>query len=269
MRMNKTFKELLSKQEQLYESLAQLVEEHGVALAILHNSMETDHFVNDFVFYCVTKGCKSTKSILALIDNSLPEDALTLCRSVYECYINASYAITHPEHIDHLTTKKVGLHSGIFIYQITRKGRYNPRIIVNTETGEEMESGPTIESLVKGTGYAEDQPIHEILYPFLSEHAHVHMMASGNYRSLGVPSKYDFSRTDNITQAIFTGAYVSLLLFSRAASFASREGETPDQTQLIMETRIILLQVLKIMCFEDDFFGFDELIIKRIERCLE
>lgn len=244
---------------EIVETLAALIEKHGRALAILHDSTETKYFVNDFVFYCAAKGCKATRAIIALIELKHPEEVFMLTRVVYECYLNAAFAINNPQHIDHLVTKKVGLYTGDYRFQITPNGRLNRRKIENMKNGELMEAGPSIEMLAQGSGYEADVAIHELIYPFLSEHIHIHMMASGNYRNASDQTKYEITGNYNMPGAVGLISYVSFLLLSLISVYAPG-----DRTTQLLVIGSQLHSSLGLIKYEDEMSELGGLMVKRI-----
>lgn len=208
--------------DEIVESLDAFVYHYSIAEALAFKSHVGDAIVlNDFRHYCITKATKHLKATSILIDEGYGEDALILIRSAYECYISLSSSIHDPEiAIQSLVYDKIALYSGRAKYVQTKNGKIDFRSILRENSDTPTNSPPSLEKLVAQTGFEEDKDLHRQIYSFLSEHAHVHMMGSGNYRDDG---KYITERDSQNVNAMMLGLYVSLMLLSLGLSIEDVE----------------------------------------------
>lgn len=196
------------------------VDNYSVAKAIYFDDFKNrDFIVNDFLHFCFAKSCKSLLAVEALIKIHCSEDALIILRSAYENYIHITYLLNHPESIDEFVQKKVGLHTGTFKYAETSRGKINRRNIIDSETNELLPFGVSNMRMLEGSRHSLDCEVYNVMYPFLSEHVHTHMMASGSYRDRTVQWKYTYSRGANDLQALTLSVYISVLLLNEAVDF--------------------------------------------------
>lgn len=195
----------------------QIVFEYGTADAIAENNFSHQRVVHDYVFYCFTKACKTLMAISLLIDNKLPEDAMILLRSVYESYLHIVYVLNNPNHIDDLVQKKIGLSIGRLKHPISKKGDKKFNQVIDSQTGEISTYGIGMSTLVNGSKYQFDKAVHTVMFPFLSEHTHPNMIASGNYRENDI--YYSYWEASNTLQSAFFAVYVSTLILSEALAF--------------------------------------------------
>ncbi|WP_225977460.1 hypothetical protein [Nostoc sp. CENA543] len=89
--------------------------------------------------------------------------------------------------------------------------------VIDSETGEISTYGISISTLVYGSTYQFDKEVHTFMFPFLSEHTHPNMMASGNYRSDDI--YYSYWQASNTLQSAFFSVYLSTLILSEALTF--------------------------------------------------
>lgn len=156
-----------------------LVDEYGIAEVILWKSSQ--HVANDFLYFCVTRSCKTLMAVKTLILRGLPEDALILTRSLYENYVNIVYVLNNPEDIDHVARRKLGVSIGHYRFAQTPKGKIDRRTVVDPESGEHLPFGLSLEKLAGGSRHIEDHDVHGLLYSYLSEYTHPNLVALGSY----------------------------------------------------------------------------------------
>jgi len=195
----------------------EIVFEYGTADAIAEDDFSQQIVVHDYVFYCFTKACKSLMSVSLLLDNRLPEDAMILLRSVYESYLHIVYVLQNPERIDDFVQKKIGLYTGRLKHPVSKKGNKLANQVIDSETGEILTYGIGMSTLFYGSKYQFDKEVHTVMFPFLSEHTHPNMIASGNYRDDDI--YYSYWQASNTLQSAFFAVYLSTLILSEALTF--------------------------------------------------
>ncbi|OCQ90654.1 hypothetical protein BCD64_28770 [Nostoc sp. MBR 210] len=195
----------------------EIVFEYGTADAITEDDFSQDVVVHDYVFYCFTKACKSLIAVSLLLDNRLPEDAMIILRSVYESYLHIVYILQNPKQIDEFVQKKIGLYTGRFKHPVSKKGNKMSNQVIDSETGEISNYGIGMSTLVYGSKYQFDKEVHTVMFPFLSEHTHPNMIASGNYREDDI--YYSYWEASNTLQSTFFAVYLSTLILSEALTF--------------------------------------------------
>ncbi|MBE9205838.1 hypothetical protein IQ244_04780 [Nostoc sp. LEGE 06077] len=205
------FKRRLGSQICLFQ---EIVFEYATADAIAEDDFSQEIVVHDYVFYCFTKACKSLMAVSLLLDNRLPEDAMILLRSVYESYLHIVYVLQNPDHIDDFVQKKIGIYTGRFKHPVSKKGNKMCNQVIDSETGEISTYGIGISTLVHGSKYQFDKEVHTVMFPFLSEHTHPNMIASGNYREDDI--YYSYWQASNTLQSAFYAVYISTLILSEA-----------------------------------------------------
>ncbi|EGQ7962919.1 hypothetical protein HRO21_004640, partial [Vibrio parahaemolyticus] len=159
--------------------LASIIESHGQVIA-LHKSDKTQcDLVHDYIFLCLTKGTRSLSSADLLITESYLEDALIVARSSYESYLNGAYVFNNPDKVKELLVTKLGVARGVFSHPLNKNGHLNRTKVTNPLTGDIEDYGVTVAKMAKNTPYPFDDVVHYLLYQFLSEFTHVHIVSSG------------------------------------------------------------------------------------------
>ncbi len=207
--------DLLYEFDDLIQSLDAYVHHYSIAESVLFDNFSHRALVlNDFMHYCVTKGVKHLKASYLLAVEGFGEDSLILIRSAYEAYISLCCAIELPDlAIDSFVFDKIALKSNRSRYLRTKSGRVDFRKIIDEKSGDQRDSPPSIEKIVSLIGNSIDQDLHREIYNFLSEHSHVHMIGSGNYRK---GAKYSTELDCQVNSAIMFGVYFSILLLDRS-----------------------------------------------------
>ena len=168
-----------------------------------------DHQVSDFVYFCLTKSCKSLIGTQALIKAGCGEDALTLIRTVYESYLKMVYVAHNPNDVSQFVSIPIGISSNFYSFAKTRKNKTDFRKVKDLATGTELPAPMSIEKIAMQSPYEDDRKFHHTLYTYLSENAHPHMMASGNYRTHPDEKRYTYQNSNNTQKALIFGIYVS------------------------------------------------------------
>jgi hypothetical protein len=247
-------------QEQVF--LAQsIVFEYGTADALIEERISDNIIVHDYVYYCFTKSCKTLRAILPLLQQGLAEDAMTLLRGVYENYLHIVFVIGHPERIHDFVWKKIAVRTGRLQPALSTKGKRIPGKMEDTETGEVMSYGIGMSALADGSRYTADPSIHVIIHPYLSEHTHPNMLASGNYRE---DVHYSFWNSTNTLQAAFFAIYLSTITLAEALGF-ERFAEERVVKQACRRGSAAVGKALRTMDFSEEFADLPARIHLRLE----
>lgn len=116
--------------------LEAVVFEYGTADALIEDDFSEAIVVHDYVHYCFTKSCKTLRGVEHLLNQGLPEDAMTLLRGVYENYLHIVFVIQNPERIGDFVWKKIALRTGRLQPALSAKGKRIPGKMLDTATGE-------------------------------------------------------------------------------------------------------------------------------------
>jgi len=169
--------------------------------------------------FCFTKSTRSMNAINNLLTNGFCEDALILGRSAYECYLNAAFILTNQDRINDVVAAKIGVYFGKFEHPVSQKGRELTHRIIHPETGKEVKFGIGFNELAENSFRKTDKNYHTVLYSFLSEFVHVHMISSGSFRS-DTNESYDPNiNCSGIYQSILLCAFVSWLNLDAALHY--------------------------------------------------
>lgn len=237
------FDRLLNWTQELSRSLGAYVSHYGIAEAIAFQAGSPAIAISDFFHYCIAKGSKHIRAALVLIDHEFPEDAIVLSRAAYECYVSAAYAKAQGiQAIDDLVYNAVGLNAGTVEYARTKTGSWDYRRLVDKESGTFYNVPPSIERMIRNTGYPADALVHRQYYGFSSEHAHVNMAGSGNYRE---GASYTDRGNRQRPNAVFLSAYVTVTLLGIAVATADVDKE--EKTRIRRELRQATKQIYRIL----------------------
>lgn len=124
------------------------------------------HQISDFIYFCITKSCKSLIGIQALIKAGCPEDAITLVRSIYESYLKIVYVAHHLNEIDQFVSLPIGISEKYYPFAKTKKNKPDFRNVVDPRTGSKLSVPMSIEKLALNNPYPEDRELHNCLYGF-------------------------------------------------------------------------------------------------------
>lgn len=173
---------LSSRLDHYFETIKAIVSNYFLAEVLAFNDHQRAYLIHDWCSFCMTKSCQSLATITLILKAGYPEDALILLRSVYECYLSTVFVLNNPDRIDDFIQKPVGILTGRYHHPETKNKRINYKRIIVKETGEVIPYSVTIRQLAKGSPYASDIKLYDVLYLFLSEMVHPHIVNSGNYR---------------------------------------------------------------------------------------
>ena len=237
------FDRLLNWIRELSESLSAFVSHYGIAEAIVFEAGPPAIAIDDFFHYCLAKASKHIRAGLVLIDHGFPEDAIVLSRAAYECYVSAAYARTQGVGAIHdLVYNTVGLDAGTVEYVRTKAGRQDYRRLVDVETGTFYDAPPSTEKMIRNTGYPDDATVHRRYYGFSSQHAHVNMAGSGNYRE---GAKYTDSGNAQKANAVFLTSYVAVTLLGIAINTSDMDEQ--EKSRIKRELRHTIKQINNVL----------------------
>jgi len=223
--------------------LSAFIYHYGIAEGIALNTGTPAIAIDDFFYYCLAKGSKHIRAAMVLVENELPEDAIVVSRAAYECYVCAAYAIAHgTKAIDDLVYNPVGLDAGTVEYARTKTGKWNYRQLVDKATETVFDAPPSIERMVLSTGYTDDAVVHRHYYGFSSQHAHVNMAGSGNYRDGAAYTDHGNGQRQN---AIFLAGYVTAVIVAMAIENTDMDGR--EKARIAKELRIAVRQINEVL----------------------
>jgi hypothetical protein len=249
---------------------SKIIQKYGkvVVLQKRSKSQATDQndLVHDYVFFCYTKGTRSLLAANILLTEGLFEDAKIVIRSVYECYINASFAFRNPDKIDDLIELRVGEYFGTYTHPISKKGSIIRKKLIHPITKEVIDFNTSVAKMASNTNKEWDAKVHPLLYSFLSEFTHVHMIASGSYRN---DTEDWYSVNPDFEAAYYSialSAYISWLLFDSALEFIKSNGLV--QKTLIKQHQKsirLLLRIFSKIEFQEKLQPLQESLINRLK----
>jgi len=144
----------------------------GEAIAPKRSDSDVARFQRQYLLFCATKAVKTHKAVSLLIREQLPEDLMSLARSVYETYLHMVWALIRPQDAHAVSAAKIGLMTGTHEFEVTRNGRINRRAVVDKRTGVVQPMQIAMSQLAELSTLAEDGAVHQGLYSLLSQHVH-------------------------------------------------------------------------------------------------
>lgn len=187
-----------------------LLEEYGKC-AVVSGQQNLEDCLHDYSIFCVAKSRKTISAIDLLLTNNHPEDALVLCRSVYESYLHLAFIYKNPEKINELVAAKVGSYMGIYEHPKSKKGKPIWDKIVSPD-GEVVGLGVPLIEMASHTGFHYDESVHIPFYSLLSEYCHSHFITAESYMDEAKEMFAVVQSFHNIFQATIYSLYVSFLL---------------------------------------------------------
>ncbi|MES2838116.1 MAG: DUF5677 domain-containing protein [Bacteroidota bacterium] len=232
-----------------------LLKKYGLP-KFINNQESSDYLLVTFdvVLFCFTKSLRLHKSIDAIIGISNYEDAFALLRGSYEAYVYMAYLNNDPMRVTD-SIFKIGVQAGIYVHPLNKKGKTIKNKIIDTRDNNIYDYGAGIFERVSGSKNVEDIQIHNTIYPFLSEHCHIHFITSGNYRDERT-KKIKYS-VNNITHEqylnfLFLKTFIYTNIFCEVAQYFSLTSkEKLLASELISENKRFLSAILKIVSFND------------------
>lgn len=246
-----------------------IIEEFGELKATKSEEYRQEDHLHDFYFYCLTKAARSTDAMDVLLTKGFPEDAMTVARTIYECYLHLAYIQRHEERIDDFVGFKIWAYGDLSVHPKTKRGRPIYQKVIDPASQEERELGASLIEMASNTAEAEDKAIHNGFYSLLSEFAHLHFIAAGSYWSKDEAS-YDFSEVSkNTWQSIIWGLYCTWLIVESLTSFRLiDEDYRLAANELSKESSILLLDALERINFDKGISGLKEKLVRRLGGCL-
>lgn len=172
---------LESEAERLPYILGKLIADASDQVDNLPDTIEL--FKHTFALFALTRGAKSFRAIGRLIDGHLNEDALNVCRAVYESYLTIVYLLARPEEWFQLVNAKIGLEAGTHTFGTSKRGKPNRRVIVELATGREVRAEISTYEMAVASPHRADADLHGHLYSLLSAYTHPHPAVVGHYLS--------------------------------------------------------------------------------------
>jgi hypothetical protein len=235
-----------------------IVQEHAIARNISAPETEKYHSLHDYVFFCTTKSLKTLRAIKRLIPNGFGEDALALCRSIYENYLAINYVLHYPTTINSFVAGKVGLHSGDFNLK-------KQRLIVDNETGGVVGEKISTYRMAKESPHKEDIGIYNFLYRYLSEFTHPDIMGLEAYLD---GDRFNASRPFKVYHTTIYGLFSMLLLLDILSSLKTlRPRFKQDLIRYIKSAARSLQKVVQYMRSNDGSDAVPKLFAARLRRC--
>src|SRR4030042_2128132 len=155
----------------------------------------------EYINFCITKTIKTLRGIRILLDNFLSDEALILCRSIYENFLHIVFIKKYPEKIDDLVKAKIGLQTGTHEYKKTSKGKLDKRIIVEKKTLKEFEGHISAHRMAEASSCHIDVELFDEMYRGLSDFTHPSIFVIDSYVSaIG----FDHLKSTTYEQSCFT-----------------------------------------------------------------
>jgi hypothetical protein len=136
-----------------------------------------------YIFFCFTRTLKTLRTIRFLLHEHLSDEALMLCRSIYENYLHIIFIKKNPEKVRDLVNARIGIQIGTYEYKRTPKGKLNYRIIIEKETQEEFEGHISALRMAKASSSSFDVKLFNYLYKELSKFIHPNFLNIDSYMS--------------------------------------------------------------------------------------
>jgi hypothetical protein len=202
-------RKLINSQLSLFEKLIDI---NGEVICIKKNQseIEFEDLFHDFIFFALTKTYKSFRASLILADNFFQEDSQVIIRTIYENYLSIKYVSKTPSEIYHFTYKALGISTNQLSHPLSKNGRLQKNKILNPKTGDIEEFGLSITKMAENLESDHEIVLHKILYPYLCEHTHLNMIASGNYRN-NEDNKYLYDSLEGYYDPFIYQAYLLIL----------------------------------------------------------
>jgi hypothetical protein len=220
----------------------------------------------EYINFCITKTIKTLRGIRILLDNFMSDEALILCRSIYENFLHIAFIKKNPEKIDDLVKAKIGLRTGTHEYKKTNTGRLDKRIIVEKETSKEYESHISAYRMAESSRCHLDVELFNDLYRGLSEFTHPSIFSIDSYVS---EKGFDHLKSTTYERSFFYSIFLSALILSEVKTLDNIQNQLINDIQTFLNRiRSKLLQVL--ICLESisSSANYDISTLARLkERC--
>jgi tetratricopeptide (TPR) repeat protein len=217
---------------QLFNRLLQFsIDHYGIVKGL--TSKKSTAVIYDYVFFCVTKSCKTLSVIESLLELGKPEDAQMLLYSVYRNYLSVAYLIRHPDSIEFFVKLPILVANGEIKRPVDDGGVIDATKFTNEK--DILPLYPSLSTLLKGIANPEDVIVHnDYLDPQLSDHVYSNFMTSGNYRN-AESTWYRYNTNGVPTQPILISAYLQVLLLKEIRNFVNEDKLTRQIDKFINE----------------------------------
>ncbi len=232
--------------------------------------VRTDESVrHDYLFFCLSKSLRSIKASHLLIKENYYEDTFTLVRSVYEVYLHMSYVQNYPDKIHKVVASKLGVYFDIFEHPLRKDGKPLKHKAVDQTTGKEYLINLSLLELSQNTRFKSDEDIYPLLYSYLSEYAHVHMISIGSYQSQQKKKfTLDSDPGTKLFQTTLMTLFTSWLILNEVSLFEFSKKDKKRITKQLFDSGILLFNYIGGLEFQGKLTDLQENILKRINDVL-
>ena len=162
-----------------------LIETKGKVICITKKQEEIKFkdLFHDFAYFVLFKSYKSFRASLLLAENFFQEDSQVILRAIYENYLAIKFVSKTPREVYHFTYKVLGVSTELISHPVSKNGRLQKNKIVNPNNGNIESFGLGMSKMAQSLESEYEVKLHKSFYPYLCEHSHLNMIASGNYRN--------------------------------------------------------------------------------------
>lgn len=140
----------------------ELVDAYSFAEAIMYDSSQHSHILNDYLHFCYAKSARSFSATLRLIKCNFREDAFILLRTIYENYLHFWYVLQAPHTLDSFVKAKIGRSTRELEHPKSGTGRHLK--VIDRETRELHDYGRSISELAKNGSPRITHEFHELFF---------------------------------------------------------------------------------------------------------
>lgn len=138
--------------------------------------------------------------------------------------------------------------------------------MVHPVTGEVIDISVTPKFMAENTYNIYDSKVHDDLYSFFSEYAHVHMIASGSYRRDDEKWYTTETDTDSLYYTIFLSLYVAWLLLNMIIIYLeSRQKNIQDIVEFLDVIKLYLIIIVTKLEFGEKILPLKDNLINRLK----
>jgi hypothetical protein len=256
----------LEKNLEIFESI---IEKYG---KIKTNKMtKTDEsLIHDFLYFCLTKSTRTLNASYILIKENFFEDVFTLIRSAYETYLHISYIQKNPDDIRKIINSKLGVYFEIFQHPTTKNGKQLKHKAIDPESGKEYSLNISLQELSKNTMYSSDVKIYPKFYAYLSEYAHVHMIAVGSYQSQKtLKFLVNSSAETKLFQVTLMTLFTNWLILDSLSNFNISKKDKKEIDKKVTESGIFLFNYIGGLDFDERLLDLQAYILERLNCVLK
>ncbi|HET6226098.1 MAG TPA: DUF5677 domain-containing protein [Bacteroidia bacterium] len=194
--------------------------------------------IRSYLLFCLTKTIKTFKAAKILLEHKFPEDATILLRSMYENYLQFSYANNQPENFLNELKFKSGLH-------LKTHKRYKSKIISLEDHSEITLKNNREKASLNKIFQNEDSNLYYYLYDNFSAFTHPDTRSAFSYVAEGVYTHHD---TTPISVAVLFMSLINIMtLFEIYKSNLFDDGAKKDIIFCLRKLSDNLLEALDFM----------------------